>query len=71
MENTIKKQKFDGTEVEVLGETYEDGLPAVTKDTWRGKFLDRGDMLKYLKNGERYWYNSERGFGSEKRKNPA
>jgi hypothetical protein len=69
MDNMIKKQRFDGTEVEILGETYEEGLPKA-KDQWRDKITDRADMLRYLTNGERYWYSDD-WFGSEKRRNPA
>jgi hypothetical protein len=54
----------------VLGEeTYEPGTPSGPGD-WRGKLKDRGDMLKYLRSGERYWY-SEDWYGSEKRRTPA
>jgi hypothetical protein len=57
--------------VEVLGATFEDGSP-VGEETgqWRQKLDSRADKLKYLENGERYWYGKE-WFGSEKRKNPA
>ena len=34
------------------------------------KLASRGEQLKYLQTGERYWYNDD-WFGSEKRKNPA
>ena len=57
--------------VPVLGETYEPGKPE-GKDLgkWRMKLESREEKLKYLRSGERYWFNTE-GFGSEKRKNPA
>ena len=68
MSETTKKKSWTGEDVEILGETYEDGKPE-TKHDWRKKLGDRETMLKYLKNGERYWYGE--GYGSEKRKNPA
>lgn len=69
---TIKKERFDGTQVEILGETYEPGQPAMgEKYNWESRVgQDKQDMLKFLKSGLRYWYSSE-GFGSEKRKTPA
>jgi hypothetical protein len=72
MEYKIKKTKAPGRdEVEVLGETYEEGRPEGEEaGRWRQKLASREEKLKYLKNGERYWY-SEEWFGSEKRKNPA
>ena len=57
--------------VEVLGATFEEGSPAgEDAGHWRQKLDSRADKLKYLENGERYWYGQE-WFGSEKRKNPA
>ena len=57
--------------VELLGETYEAGKPE-GKDAgkWRQKLESRADKIKYLENGERYWYGKD-WFGSEKRNNPA
>lgn len=49
----------------VLGETYEKGKPQKPLE-WIKKLENREEMLKYLKNAERYWYGE--GFGSEKRK---
>ncbi|MFH1639916.1 MAG: hypothetical protein ABIB93_06390 [Chloroflexota bacterium] len=71
MEYKINKRSTPGWgEVEVLGETFEKGKPALKeKGGWRQKLTDRDEMLSYVRNGERYWY-SEEGFGSEKRKNP-
>ena len=72
MEYKIEKKSAPGRdEVEVLGETFEEGKPE-GEDTgkWRQKLEGREDKLKYLQEGERYWYGKE-GFGSEKRKNPA
>lgn len=65
----IKKDRFDGTVVEILGETYEDGKPDAP-DSWRSKLRGRKDMLAYLRTADRYWVAKE-GFGSEKRKTPA
>jgi hypothetical protein len=72
MEYKIKKTKAPGRdEVEVLGETFEEGKPEGEEaGKWRQKLASREDRLKYLQNGERYWF-SEEWFGSEKRKNPA
>jgi hypothetical protein len=72
MEYKIKKTKAPGRdEVEVLGETFEEGKPeGEDLGKWRQKLASREEKLKYLQNGERYWF-SEEWFGSEKRKNPA
>jgi len=71
MENRIKRKSQNGEEVEILGETYEEGKPEPgDKITWRDKLGDRAQRLAYIKTAERYWYGGE-GFGSEKRKNPA
>jgi hypothetical protein len=68
---TIEKNDYAGNKVKVLGETYEPGLPerkgAGEDKGWRGHFTDRNEMLRYLKNGERYWYSSE-WYGSEKKR---
>ena len=68
-EKKIKKKKFDGEEVEIVGETYEEGVPD-RADDWRSKMGDREQMLRYLKAGERYWYSDD-WYGSERRKTPA
>ncbi|MFC1654297.1 hypothetical protein ACFL2F_00715 [Myxococcota bacterium] len=68
-EKKIKKESWMGGEVEILGETYEDGKPE-TPVLWRQKFKNREEMLKYLKSGERYWFSDD-WYGSEKRKTPA
>lgn len=65
----LKRKKFDGEEVEILGETYEEGKPEEA-ESWRGKMRDRKEMLAYLETGERYWYAKE-SYGSEKRKTKA
>lgn len=65
----IKKKMHDGSEVEILGPTYEEGTPQ-NPDRWRSKLRDRKEMLAYLKTGERYWF-SEDWYGSEKRKTKA
>ena len=72
MEYKVEQVSAPGRDkVELLGETYEDGLPqGENEGRWRQKLESREEMLKYLQNGERYWYGEE-GFGSEKRKNPA
>jgi hypothetical protein len=72
MEYKIDKKEAPGWgEVEVLGETYEEGRPeGEDLGRWRQKLASREEKLKYLENGERYWYGEE-WFGSEKRKNPA
>ena len=72
MEYKVVKKKAPGRgEVEILAETYEEGLP-VGEDAgkWRQKLESREDKLNYLRSGERYWYSDD-WFGSEKRKNPA
>jgi hypothetical protein len=72
MEYQIEKKKAPGRdEVDVLGATFEEGLPE-GEDTgrWRQKLGSREEKLKYLHNGERYWYSDD-WYGSEKRKNPA
>ena len=68
-EKKIKKESWDGKEVEVLGETYEDGKPAEPV-RWRRKNRNRSEMLNYLRTGERYWF-SEDWYGSERRKTKA
>jgi hypothetical protein len=72
MEYKIEKIKAPGRdEVEVLGETFEEGKPEGEElGRWRQKLASREDKLKYLQSGERYWFSQE-WFGSEKRKNPA
>ena len=72
MEYKVDKVSAPGRkEVELLGETFEEGLPNdIEFGKWRNKLGTREDQLKYLENGERYWYGSE-WYGSEKRKTPA
>lgn len=50
-------------------ETYDPGMPTGPSN-WRTKLKSRGDMLKYLQTGERYWYGDD-WYGSEKRRTPA
>ena len=72
MKYQIEEKSAPGREkVEVLGATFEEGKPE-GKDLgkWRQKLESREEKLKYLQNGERYWYGQD-WFGSEKRKNPA
>ena len=68
----IEKLKAPGRdEVEVLKETYEKGRPEGEEaGKWRRKLDSREEKLKYLQNGERYFYGKD-GYGSEKRKKPA
>ena len=73
MEYEIEKKKAPSREeVEVLGATFEEGKPEIGggDGKWRQKLGSREEKLKYLQNGERYWYGEE-WFGSEKRKTPA
>ena len=69
--STIKKKRFDGSEVEILGESYEDGQPSLgEKYNWLERLGDNEDDIKnFITTGLRYWHGE--GFGSEKRKNPA
>jgi len=72
MEYKIEKVKAPGRDkVELLGATFEEGVPEGEEmGRWRQKLESREEKLKYLENGERYWYGEE-WYGSEKRKNPA
>ena len=72
MEYKVEKKSSPGREeVEVLGSTYEKGKPdGEEMGRWRQKLESRAEILRYLENGERYWYGKE-PYGSEKRKNPA
>jgi hypothetical protein len=72
MNYKIEKVKAPGRDdVELLKETYEKGRPEGEEaGKWRGKLASREEKLKYLQNGERYFYGKE-GYGSEKRKKPA
>ncbi len=71
-EPTIKKKRFDGTEVEILGETYEEGCcTREDKYQWIQRLSDdRRELLRFLETGLRYWYSDD-WYGSEKRKTPA
>jgi hypothetical protein len=68
----VEMKKAPGRkEVEVLGATFEAGQPEGEEvGRWRQKLGSREDKLKYLRNGERYWYSDD-WYGSERRKNPA
>lgn len=72
MEYKVEKKKAPGREeVEVLGETFEEGKPeGKDEGKWRQKLSGREEKLNYLQTGERYWYGKD-WYGSEKRKNPA
>lgn len=66
-----KKKAPVKKEVEVLGETFEKGRPEGEElGRWRQKLENREEKLKYLRTGERYWFDKD-WYGSEKRKNPA
>jgi hypothetical protein len=67
----IEKELFDGSKVEILGETFEPGEQELQQPyNWRSKLGNRDQMIGYLKTALRYWYAKE-GYGSEKRKKPA
>ena len=72
MEYKLEKVSAPGRkEVELLGATFEEGKPEGEEaGKWRKKLATRDEKLRYLENGERYWYSQE-WYGSEKRKNPA
>lgn len=72
MAQNVEKVKAPNRDsVELLGETYEKGKPEGEQmGKWRQKFDTREERIKYLRNGERYFFSKE-GYGSEKRKNPA
>jgi len=72
MEYKVEKKSAPGRgEVEVLGATFEEGKPEGEEvGKWRQKLRSREEKLKYLENGERYWYGTD-WYGSEKRKTPA
>ncbi len=72
MEYKVAKKKAPGRkEVEVLGDTFEAGMPeGEDVGRWRQKLESRDEKLKYLKTGERYFYSDD-WFGSERRKTPA
>jgi len=72
MDYKVEKKRAPGREeVDVLGPTFEKGKPEGEElGKWRQKLESRVEKLKYLQEGERYWYGKE-WYGSEKRKNPA
>jgi len=72
MEYQIEEKGAPGRDkVEVLGTTFDEGKPEGEEmGQWRQKLSSREEKLKYLENGERYWYGKD-WYGSEKRKNPA
>ncbi|MFH2076683.1 MAG: hypothetical protein ABIJ57_15295, partial [Pseudomonadota bacterium] len=47
-----EKTSFDGSKVQVLGETYEEGKPE-KPENWREKLKTREEMMAYLKTGVR------------------
>jgi hypothetical protein len=72
MEYKMEKKDAPGRgKVEILGATFEEGRPeGEDLGRWRQRLGSREEKLKYLEEGERYWYSKE-WFGSERRKNPA
>lgn len=68
---TVEKKDFAGKSVKVLDETYEAGTPETLGSGvnlgWRNNLLSKEDKIKYLVNGERYFYSKE-WYGSEKRR---
>ncbi len=72
MEYKIEKKSAPGRDmVEVLGETFENGVPnSELEGRWEQKLASREEKLRFLEAGERYWLSKE-WFGSEKRKTPA
>ena len=72
MEYNIAEKNAPGRDkVKVLGATFDKGRPeGEAAGKWRRKLRSRSEKLKYLREGERYWYGKE-WHGSEKRKNPA
>jgi len=72
MEYKVEEKSAPGREkVEVLGATFDEARPEGEEmGQWRQKLSSREEKLKYLENGERYWYGKD-WYGSEKRKNPA
>jgi len=72
MEYQVEKKSAPGREeVEVLGETFEEGKPeGEDAGKWRQKLGTRQEKLKYLQTGERYWYEKE-WLWDEKRKTSA
>lgn len=72
-EEIVKKSAPGRDQVEVLGDTSEEGMPTGEENgRWRQKLASRDEKLKYLETGERYFYSpAGEWFGSEKRKKPA
>ncbi len=72
MDYTVEKKEAPGWgEIDVLGATFEPGMPEGEElGRWRQKLSTRQEKLKYLETGERYWYSKE-WHGSERRKSPA
>ncbi len=67
----IEKDLFDGSKVNILGETCEEGQPETKQSyNWRKNIVGRDKQIRFIQTGLHYWY-AEEGFGSEKRKTPA
>ncbi len=71
MADKVERELYDGSKVEILGDQCEPGS-ATEPFNWRLSMTAREEQVKYLKNGERYFYcDQEEWFGSETRKTPA
>jgi len=72
MEYRIELKEAHGRgKTKILGPTFEGGKPeGEGPGKWRQKLRGRDEILKYLEEGERYWFGKE-WYGSEKRKEPA
>jgi hypothetical protein len=71
MNEITKTRAPNREEVEILGATYEEGTPqGEAMGKWNHKFSSRSENLKYLENGQRYFFSKD-WFGSEKRQKPA
>ena len=68
-EKQEERKNFEGKNVKIYGENFEAGIPTEAHN-WRSELTTREEQMKYLENGERYWFSKD-WFGSEKRKNPA
>lgn len=69
----VEKEGIDGKPVKIIGPSYEAGGHEMGDIcNWKSNMTERDKYMKYLMESERYWYmDSNKWFGSEKRKNPA
>jgi hypothetical protein len=52
---TVQKEAPGRGKVEILAETYDEGLPiGEDEGKWRQKLESREEKIKYLQNGEKY-----------------